>query len=159
MPLPKSVTKIRTKHGQSTIEFTESVDRVNYTMEELCRAALKDVKKYILKMARNEISANFETRTGTLRKNLQGWVPSKKKSESEWGQPAGLAIGFKNVAWYGMYEEFGSTKQPKLGILQHAVEDNIAEIIKIESQYLSALEDEAKALGRIDESEDAPNED
>ncbi|WP_300766991.1 hypothetical protein [uncultured Acetatifactor sp.] len=41
----------------------------------------------------------------------------------------------------------------KKGILTKAVYDNIAEIIKIESQYLSALEDEAEALALISAAE------
>ena len=42
---------------------------------------------------------------------------------------------------------------PKLGILRNTTYDNIPEIVKIESQYLSALEDEAAALQLIDEKE------
>lgn len=43
MSVPSSVTKI-TKDG---VEFTSNVDRVNYTMKELCRAALRDVEEAI----------------------------------------------------------------------------------------------------------------
>ena len=42
---------------------------------------------------------------------------------------------------------------PKLGILRGTVNDNIQKIVEIESQYLSALEDEAAALAMIDEEE------
>jgi uncharacterized protein Yka (UPF0111/DUF47 family) len=41
-----------------------------------------------------------------------------------------------------------------LRLLSKSVEDNVAEIIKIESTYLSGLSDEAEALAaQIDESE------
>ena len=45
MPMPKSVVKIK-KDG---IEFTSNVDRVQYTIEELTRAALRDAAKLIRK--------------------------------------------------------------------------------------------------------------
>lgn len=48
MSVPRSVTKV-TKNG---IEFTSNVDRVNYTMKELCRAALRDVGKLVCKRFR-----------------------------------------------------------------------------------------------------------
>ena len=38
-------------------------------------------------------------------------------------------------------------------ILRNAAHDNIAQIIEIESKYLSALEDEARALSMISEEE------
>lgn len=152
MPLPNSVTKIRTKDGKSSVEFTESVDRVNYTMEELVKAALRDVKKYVLKEGRNKISANLQTHTGALRKNFQGWV----KRNNRVG--ASLQIGIKPVAWYGMYQEFGTVNQPKLGAIHDSVHDNVDMIIKIESQYLSALSEES-ATNLIDESEDSPDAD
>lgn len=40
-----------------------------------------------------------------------------------------------------------------MGLLHHAVEDNIATIIEIQSQYLSALESEAAALAKINEND------
>ena len=46
----------------------------------------------------------------------------------------------------------GKTK--KLGLLSKSVEENIPEIVKIESQYLSALENEARALSLIDSEDD-----
>jgi hypothetical protein len=55
--------------------------------------------------------------------------------------------------WYGEDQELGTSSQPKRQILRNAAHDNIAQIIEIESKYLSALEDEAKALSLIDEGE------
>ena len=59
----------------------------------------------------------------------------------------------KANAFYGLFQEIGSSRQPKKGLLTSAVEDNIAEIVKIESQYLSALENEAEALSLISEED------
>ena len=59
----------------------------------------------------------------------------------------------KPNGFYGGYQELGSSKTDKLAFLTHAVQDNIPKIIEIESQYLSALEDEAKALSLISEED------
>ena len=67
-----------------------------------------------------------------------------------------VEIGLKRKTLKGVYgyeQEFGTSNIPKLGLLQSSVEDNIAQIVEIESKYLSALEDEARALALIDESE------
>ena len=64
-----------------------------------------------------------------------------------------LEVGVKPNAFYGGFQEVGSSKTAKLGLLTDAVESNVAEIIKIESQYLSALEDEAAALSEISEQD------
>lgn len=154
MPLPSSVTKIRTKQGQSSVEFISNVDQVNYTMEELVKAALRDVKKYVLKMGRNTIKANLNVVTGRLYKGFQGWVRREPKTG------AFLQIGIKkdSGAWYGMYQEFGSQNVPKIGAIESSVKDNIDMIRQIESQYLSALSSES-APSLIDESEDSPDAD
>ena len=64
-----------------------------------------------------------------------------------------LEVGLKPNAFYGGFQEVGSSKTKKLGLLTSAVEDNIAEIVKIESQYLSSLESEAAALALISEED------
>ena len=43
---------------------------------------------------------------------------------------------------------------PKKAFIRDTVYENIAEIVKIESQYLSALEDEAAALAMIESEDD-----
>lgn len=55
--------------------------------------------------------------------------------------------------FYGLFQELGTSRQPKHGLLTHAVQDNVAQIIEIESKYLSALENEAEALKLINEQE------
>lgn len=143
MSVPKSVTKV-TSEG---VEFTSSVDRVNYTMKELCRAALRDVGKFICKRFRQEYYRFFRRRKGYIGKYTQYWVKWKKEDVPK------LEVGMKPNAFYGLYQEVGSEKQQKLGLLTKATEENIAEIIRIESQYLSALENEAMALSLISEED------
>lgn len=135
--MPKSVTKV-TKDG---VTFIDSVDRVNYTVTELTRAALRDVAKLVKRRTRSMI----KRRTGRLSKNLQHWI---RKKETD------LIIGFKPGGWYGIFQELGTEKQPKIGALYHGVADNINQIRDIEAQYLSAIEDEQKALALINEEEE-----
>lgn len=136
MALPKSVVKIK-KNG---VEFTSNVDRVNYTIKELSRAALRDVGRFICNRTRKKI----HKQTGRLAKNTQYWV---RKRESD------LQVGFKPGGWYGLYQELGTEKQPKIGALYNSVKENINTIRDIEAQYLSAIEDEQKAKQLIDEGE------
>lgn len=143
MPLPPSVTKIR-KDG---IEFVSNVDRASYTMKELCRAALRDVGKFVCKRFRQAYYNHFQRNKGIVGRFTQYWVKYKYEEYPN------LQVGVKPNAFYGGFQELGSSKQPKLGLLTNAVQDNIAEIIKIESQYLSALEDEAEALALISDED------
>ena len=141
MPMPKSITKI-SKDGNVT--YTQSVDRVNYTLRELTRAALRDVGKYVCKQFRLSFYSRFKKHSWRVGKYTQYWV---RKNEND------LQVGIKKNGFYGGFQELGTEKQPKLALLSHAVQDNIAKIIEIESQYLSALEDEARALSLIGEEE------
>lgn len=143
MSVPKSVTKI-TKEG---VEFTSNVDKVNYTMKELCRAALRDVGKFVCKRFRQSYYAAFRRKSGRVGKYTQYFVKHKLE------EVPFLEVGLKPNAFYGGFQELGSSKTKRLGLLQSAVQDNIADIVKIESQYLSALEDEATALSLIDEGD------
>ena len=143
MPIPKSVTKV-SKDGNVT--YTQSVDRVNYTIRKLTRAALRDVGKYVCKQFRDSYYSKFKKHKFRVGKAAQYWVKHKQKDVE-------LEVGIKPNGFYGGYQELGTSKQPKLALLTHAVQDNIAKIIEIESQYLSAVEDEAKALSLISEEE------
>lgn len=149
MSVPKSVTKV-TKDG---VEFTSNVDKVNYTMKELCRAALRDVGKFVCKRFRQSYYATFRRKSGRVGRFTQYFVKHKQED-----LPI-LEVGLKRNAFYGGFQEVGSSRTKKLGLLTSAVEENIPEIVKIESQYLSALEDEASALALISEEEYEGGED
>lgn len=137
MPIPKSVTKV-SKNGAVT--FTDNVDAANYLIEELTRAALRDVGKFVCKLTRKAI----RRRTGRAARNTQYWV---RKKECD------LLVGFKPGGWYGGYQELGTEKQPKIGALYNTVSDNISQIREIEAQYLSAIEDQITAERLINEEE------
>lgn len=140
MPVPKSVIKIK----KGNIEYISNVDRVNYTLNELTRAALRDVGKYLCNRFRSNYYGLFKRKKGRVGKYTQYWV---RKRECD------LQIGIKPFAFYGAFQEFGSSKTKKLGLLQKTVNENIPKIVEIESKYLSALEDEAKALALVSEQE------
>lgn len=147
MSVPKSVVRFR----KGKVEYTSSVDRASYTILELTRAALRDVGKYVVR------TANSKARK----------LPGLKKSRRVFGRSSTflynvpwaktglphLEVGVTDDTWYGVDQELGTSKQPKRQILRNSVHDNIAQIVEIESKYLSALEDEAKALRLISEEE------
>lgn len=140
MPIPKSVVKIK----KGNVEYISNVDRVQYTIEELTRAALRDVGKFICNKFRSQYYGIFKRKKGNVGKYTQYWV---RKKECD------LQVGIKPNAFYGGFQELGSSKTNKLGLLQKTVNESIPEIIAIESKYLSSLEDEANALALIEEDE------
>lgn len=127
MPLPSAKMKIK-KDG---VEFESNVEAVQYSIRELSRAALRDVAKFL----RKRMIEQFKNLRG-MKKNrriynsTQYWV---RKQETD------LQIGLKHDTWYGALAELGDRGQPKRSILRNTTFDNIDEIIRIESQYLSAL--------------------
>lgn len=146
MSMPKSVTRL-SKDG---VKFISSVDRCSYTIRELTRAALRDVGKFLVvetnkkaqKLYHNSMKKSKRVR-GT-RGAFQYWARAKE---------CDLQVGIKHSTWYGTEQELGSSKIKKHGYLTASAQENIATIVKIESQYLSALKNEARALELIDERE------
>lgn len=143
--LPKSVTKVTKKKGQINIEYTDSVDRAKYTLNELSRAALRDTAKFVRKVqieeAKKQPGMKRNKRVG---KSFQYWV---RKRETD------LQTGIKHNTWYGVEQELGTKNQPKREIIGKSVKENIDQIREIQSQYLNAIEDENKAKALIDENE------
>lgn len=136
MSLPKAV-----KISKNGVEIISNVDRIQYTLKELERAALRDVGKLVCKRTRQKI----KRRSGRLAKNTQYWVRSKQEVPD-------LQVGFKLGGFYGLYQEIGTNKYPKIGALSDAAESNIKDIIKIEQQYLSAVGTE-EAERKLNEGE------
>lgn len=150
MSAPKSVTKIKSNKNGSSVEYTSNVDAVNYYLFELCRGALRDVGKFVTKTFRSEYYNHFKRHTRKAGKSIQYKVISSRNTK----YPR-VEISFKGkTGFYSSFQEFGSSNTPRLGLLQNTVESNIAQIVEIESKYLSALEDEASALSMIDSEED-----
>lgn len=142
MPMPKSVTKV-SRDGNVT--FTSNVDRAKYSINELSRRALFDIAKFL----RKEMIIELKKLPGMRRSkriynSAQYWVRRKETD---------LLIGFKHGTWYGIQQEFGDRNQPKRSILRNAVYPNIATIRLITGKYLSAVEDENRALGLISEDD------
>ena len=123
MPLPKSV-----KFKKNGVEFLSNCDRIQYTIKELIRAALRDTGKYVCRETRKKI----KRRTGRLAKNTQYWVRSKQETPD-------LQVGFKPGGFYGIFHEIGTAYQQKVGALSDSTQNNISTIQKIQQQYLSAV--------------------
>lgn len=132
------------KFKKGGVEYVSAVDRTQYTLRELSRAALRDSGKLVRNRFRKAYYGKFKKNKKRVYKYTQYWVRCGETT---------LQVGLKPGGFYGGYQELGTSKQPRLGLLRGVVEESIPEIIKIQSQYLSALEDEAKALSMIDESE------
>lgn len=145
MSVPKSVIKIK-KDG---IEYVSSVDRAQYTIRELTRAAMRDVGKFLVRRFNEEAQKiqgmKRNPRVRGKNSTFQFWA---RKNECD------LQVGTKQEVWYGYRQELGAKGMKRLAIMQTVTNDNIAEIVKIESQYLSALEDEAEALALIESEDD-----
>ena len=153
MPLPPQATKIK----RNGVELLSNVDRANYLITELTRAAMRDVAKYVLKIVRKNVK-NINRYTSKMRyasTRYQYWI---RKKETD------LQLGIENTAkgaetaWWADQSELGTAGQPKRGFLRSAVYDNIEMIRKIEAQYLSAIEDEMNAAAMCDEEENDPED-
>lgn len=144
MAVPKSVIRINKKG----VQYVSSCDKAQYTIQELTRAALRDVGKFLCRRCNEKLQELRGLRKSkrALGKNstMQYWA---RKKECD------LQIGSKWDVWYGTGQELGTSKMPKLAIITTTAKENIAEIIKIQSQYLSALESEARALALINEDD------
>ena len=148
MGMPKSVTKVKTDH----VEYVSNVDAVNYTINELSRAALRDVGKFLRKRMKQVVAV----KSGATKKNIGTWV---RKSED--GTPR-LQIGVYDrtrskkkgnpYAFWAFLLEFGSSKMDAQPFIKPTVFNNIDEIRKIEAQYLSAISGEVR--DNFDESEE-----
>lgn len=150
MGLPPKVTKFD-KNG---ITYISSVDQVNYSISELTRGALRDVGIFVLRQANSTLmklpGMSHSRRVRGKYSPFEKWVRSKS---------CDLQVGIKpdkkfGSSWYAEQQELGSSKMPKHAALRNAVFDNIPKIIEIESQYLSALSDEAALLNKLDSIEE-----
>lgn len=147
MSAPKSVTKIN-KNG---VTYTSNVDACQYYIHELNRAALRDVAKFVKRTFRDKYYSVFKKHSGDGGRAVSYVVkssPSTTAPRVEIGLKSGKQDGF-----YAYFQELGTSTQPRLALLESSVEDNIAQIIEIESKYLSGLEDEALALSMINEGD------
>lgn len=155
MAMPKSVVKI----NEGGVQYISSVERTQYTITELSRAAFRDVAKLL----RGRIKDNTPVDKGDLKRNVGSWVRRAEDSDvpylqvgvydKERAERKGLPYAF-----YAAFQEFGTSRMQAAnggrGFIRAPVEDSIDDIRRIQGQYLSAIEDENRALGLIDESEE-----
>jgi hypothetical protein len=150
MSLPKSVTKFD-KNG---IKFVSNVEYCQYTLQELTRAALKDVGKFVTRQCNTNA---FKLWKG-LRANgkMANRIKGKGSAFQYWvrSRSCDLQVGIKHKTWYGVEQELGSSKMPKKAILRTNVERNIKTIVEIESKYLPWIEDQVQTERVIDEHEE-----
>lgn len=132
------------------IEFTEQVDRAQFTLNELSRAALLDtgrlIRKRMLKKAKQQPGMRRAKRPYNA---FQYWV---RRRETD------LVVGTKHDTWYGAEQELGSNRQPKRSIIRSTVYENIDDIRRVQGQYLSAIEDDNRARGLIRSEEDGSDD-
>jgi len=142
LAIPKSITKVDKKGG---ITFTSNVDAVNYTIQELTRAALRDTAKLVRKKMIIEL------------KKLPGMKRSKRvyKGVGYWNRKreTDLLIGFQHSAWYSARSELGTHGSPARGILRNTVFNSINDIQAIQAKYLSGLSQENPSLANTTEEE------
>lgn len=146
MPTPKSVVKIN-KDG---VKYESFADQTEYYLFELTRAALRDVGKFVRKMFNQKYYEVFQKKTGKGGKAIKVKVWSSKNTQYprvSVGWKKGRADGF--YSWFQEIGTKGQNPQTRHAILQKVVSENINEIIKIESQYLSGIGSEKN----IDEAE------
>jgi len=154
MPTPKSQVKIKAKNGKTEVTYESNLDACQYYIYELTRAALRDVGKFVTKAFRTAYYLVFDRNTGNAGKATKYKVISGKSTTAprvQIGLKSGQVPGF-----YAYFQEFGTStgNVPKLGLLTNTVHDNVPEIVKIESTYLSGLSDEAARLeALIDEND------
>lgn len=149
MPLPRSVTRI----NRNGVRFTSSVNRAEYTLTELTRAALRDIGKLLTFKARDKVRdiANRSMKRSQRVKNAwQYW--NRRRSVD-------LIVGIKHDTWYGVDQELGTNGQPKRDILRKTVFENINVIQEIAAQYLKHIEDEMNAQRMIDENAEVADDD
>jgi len=146
LPTPKSVVKIN-KDG---VKYESFADQNQYYLFELTRAALRDVGKFVRKMFNQKYYETFQKKTGKGGKAIKVKVWSSKNTQYprvSVGWKKGRADGF--YSWFQEVGTKGQNPQTRHAILQKVVSENINEIIKIESQYLSGIGSEKD----IDETE------
>lgn len=134
MSVPKSVVKFD-KNG---ITYTSNVEAAEYTIQELTRAALRDVGKFITRKFKELYYSTFHKMSGKAGRACQYWVKTKVT-------PIELQVGIKGgriEGFYSRFQETGTSKQRKYGLLERAATENLQTIREIESKYLSAINDD-----------------
>lgn len=136
-----------TKDG---VEIISSVDKAQFTLTELIRAANRAVGAHLRKVMLREVrKLPRMKRSKRPGRAFQYWA---RRRETD------LIIGSKHETWYGADQEIGTRNQPKRGIIKNAVLKEVDNIRTIQGQYLSAIENDNKAMALIDTEEEGKND-
>ena len=138
------------KIDRNGVRFESNVDAVQYSLENLIRAALRDTAKYLRKLMIQKLKKlPGMKKSKRIYNSTQFWV---RKKEND------LQIGFKHDSWYGALSELGDKKQPKRGILRDTVFENVDTIQDIQAQYLSTLNEKNPDIEEVGDEMGADNE-
>lgn len=150
MSAPDRQVKIKYKKGKTEITYESNLDAAQYYIHELNRAALRDVGKFIVTKFREYYYQHFEKHGKGFGGRAAGYVVMSSARTTAPRVEVGLRTKTK-AGFYAFFQEFGTADGlvPKLGLLTKAVKNNVAEIIKIESKYLSGLSEEADRLADL----------
>lgn len=140
MARPKAV-----KIKRGNVEYISKINLAGYTIRELTRAAQYDSATLVRKRVVDKLKKlPGMRRSRRIYGSTQYWVRARELD---------LQIGFKHGTWYGVDQELGTKKQPKRGVLKGTVMESINDIRRIQGAYLSAIEQENRALGLINEGD------
>lgn len=148
MGMPKSILII----DENGVQLKSNVRRAKYSLEELTRAALRDIGRYINHITHDDlkkIADGVLQRSNRIQNSYQYW---NRKRETD------LLVGIKHDTWYGVEQELGMNGQPKRDILRKAVFSNVQTIIEIQSKYLKHIEDELAAERLINENDEGEDQ-
>lgn len=140
MTFPKSIVR-RSKNG--SVILKDDTLKAEFAMEELTRAALRDVGRLIHLRCIEELAkiAGRSLANSKRPKNAyQYWV---RKLDME------LQVGIKHDTWYGVDQEMGLEGQPKRDILRKTVISSLGDIEKIYAHFLGLIENETAAASVI----------
>lgn len=152
MPVPKSVTKVKKDKNGTTITYTSSVERVQYTIRELTRGALRDVGKFLAKEWQVAYYRVFKRRKGRAARNVGYWARSRE-TDLLFGLYGNEKRGKPVAGFYAVYSELGTDDMQKRPLLRDVVFNSIDKIQEIESQYLSAIQSDNPDLSGLDEGD------
>ncbi|WP_209121512.1 hypothetical protein [Alkalihalobacillus sp. BA299] len=132
------------------VEIVSNVDRAQFTIHELIRAANRAVGGHLRKrMMREARKMQGMKRNRRVGRAFQYWA---RRRETD------LIIGSKHNTWYGAEQELGTRGQPKRAIIKDTVMAEVNEIRKIQGAFLSAIEDDNRARGLIDTEDEGKND-
>jgi hypothetical protein len=149
MPMPRSITRV----NRNGVRFTSNVNRAEYTLTELTRAALRDIGKVITFKAIAEVKKIADGKLIVWNKKYKEFQYWNRQRETD------LQVGIKHETWFGVDQELGLNGQPKRDILRKAVFENLQTIREIQAKYLKHIEDEMTAQRMIDENAEVADDD